>query len=367
MKTQRFLQTPFWADFKSNHGWTRLYFKRNDDETLEKLTSYDDTVPNESRLTVLLRKIKIFYIAYIPMAPEYFDRTPESKIEDSDRERYFSTMKSLTASLKKYLPSNTIFVRYDIPVDFTDIDEKNRFVSSTRKGNKFKKSRVDIQPPDTVLLSLEKTEEEILGGMKNKWRYNIRLAAKKGVEVTRFYSSDENFDTAFDEFYKLFEQTSKRDSVSFHAKSYYKDLLSRGTKTEDKQNPLITLYLAKHENDFLAGIITLFCPREAVYLYGASGNIKRNLMPAYLLQWTAIQDAKNYGCPVYDFYGCPPTDDENHPMHGLYLFKTGFGGDLIHRPGSYDFPLSAMYYVYEMVEKLRAWWFKVAMKKVHNR
>ena len=171
---------------------------------------------------------------------------------------------------------------------------------------------------------------------------------------------------AFDKFYKLFQETSERDGVSFHGKDYYIDLLKRGAKSEN-ENPRITLYLAKHEEDYLAGIITLFCGREAVYLYGASGNVKRNLMPAYLLQWTAIQDAKKYGSPCYDFYGMPPTGDENHPMHGLYLFKTGFGGQNTHRIGSYDFPLKKYYSLYLTAEKLRAWWFRKVVKKLHHR
>ena len=91
-------------------------------------------------------------------------------------------------------------------------------------------------------------------------------------------------------------------------------------------------------------------------------------MPAYLLQWTAIQDAKEYGCLTYDFYGMPPTDDENHPMHGLYLFKTGFGGKNTHRPGSFDAILNKNdYRLYAAVENLRAFYYKVIVKKLHGR
>ena len=90
-------------------------------------------------------------------------------------------------------------------------------------------------------------------------------------------------------------------------------------------------------------------------------------MPAYLLQWTAIKDAKAYGSQYYDMYGMPPTDDENHPMHGLYLFKTGFGGKNIHRPGSYDVPTSNFYAFYNFAEKLRAFWHKKIMKKIRGR
>ena len=130
-----------------------------------------------------------------------------------------------------------------------------------------------------------------------------------------------------------------------------------------KDAPLITVYIASHEGENLASIITLFSKSEAVYLYGASSNAKRNLMPAYLLQWTAICDAKSYGSVVYDFYGMPPSDDKNHPMYGLYLFKTGFGGRIVHRPGSLDFPLSPLYAPYAFAESARAFYHK-RIKKI---
>ena len=149
-------------------------------------------------------------------------------------------------------------------------------------------------------------------------------------------------------------------------KNYYLDLLNSSAETQNA--PVVRLYLAKHEADVLAGIITLFCKKEAVYLYGASGNIKRNFMPAYLLQWNAICDAKKIGCPVYDFYGCPPEENKNHPMHGLFLFKTGFGGKLIHRPGSFDVVLKKNWYAfYKTAEKLRAWFNKYLKKKIAGR
>jgi lipid II:glycine glycyltransferase (peptidoglycan interpeptide bridge formation enzyme) len=107
----------------------------------------------------------------------------------------------------------------------------------------------------------------------------------------------------------------------------------------------------------------IFYEKEAVYLYGASGNEKRNLMPSYLLQWNAIRDAKNSGCGFYDFYGCPPSDDKNHPMHGLFLFKTGFGGKLVHRPGSFDVILKRRtYFLYRCAEKIRSVYFKKIKK-----
>ncbi len=379
---QRFLQTNFWADFKAAHGWKKYLFEIKDNSVLSVYKNEQDNTKNTSnksntvdfcanndsnilQLSVLVRefsiKIKKISLAYIPMAPEFLGFDWEK-----DKKNYWEQISNLTKLIKPYLPKNTAFVRFDPPLDFKTIEEREQckkdassLFLAQKKSFRPKKSFVDVQPPDTVLLPLEKSEDEILSSMKSKWRYNIRLSAKKGVEVKKYRFSDEHFSEAFEDFYRLFEQTSERDKVSFHGKDYYYDLLKRG----DSENPSVNLYLAYHEGEALAGIITLFCEREAVYLYGASGNVKRNLMPAYLLQWTAIQDAKKYGCPVYDFYGIPPTDDENHPMHGLYLFKTGFGGTIVHRPGSFDVGFNFFYKLYSSAEQCRAWWHKKFLKQ----
>lgn len=358
-QAQRFLQTDFWADFKTAHGWKKYSFILSPDGTVSERNSENQSAPDRTIISVLVRKFSLkltaFYIAYVPMAPECAN---------------LEFIETVSANLKKYLPKNTVYIRFDPPVGFATATERDEAVEKLRhnRNTKARPASVCVQPPDTTILGLNKSCDELLAAMKSKWRYNIRLSQKKGVEVSYYTADSPEFETVFDQFYSLFEITGKRDGVNFHAKSYYKDLLERGKPSVCADGPQIRLYLAKHEDDYLAGIITLFCKREAVYLYGASGNLKRNLMPAYLLQWTAIQDAKKYGCPEYDFYGIPPTDAENHPMHGLYLFKTGFGGQEIHRIGSIDVPLrSVMYSLYSAAEKIRAWWHKKFLKKLIGR
>ena len=370
---QHFLQTEFWANFKGRHGW-KTYFFIFDGENISKVDSFKECKENEKCLSVLVRsfslKIKKFSIAYIPMSPEF------SSNEENLRQNFFNELESISKKIFKFLPQNTICIRFDPALDFENLEERNNFVANEKKffrqhkDNKenfrIEKTATDIQPPDTVLLSLLESEEKILSEMKSKWRYNIRLAAKKGVEVKSYSAKEADFSKAFEEFFKLFMQTSERDGVQFHQKNYYLDLLN--SSAENPNAPVVKLYLATHESDDLAGIITLFCKKEAVYLYGASGNIKRNFMPAYLLQWNAICDAKKFGCPIYDFYGCPPEENKNHPMHGLFLFKTGFGGKLIHRPGSFDVVLKKNWYtLYRTAEKLRAWFYKSLKNKLAGR
>jgi lipid II:glycine glycyltransferase (peptidoglycan interpeptide bridge formation enzyme) len=171
---------------------------------------------------------------------------------------------------------------------------------------------------------------EIKAQMKPKWRYNANLAIKKGVMVSR--TGMEKIGV----FYELLKETAVRDGISIHNFDYYKALFD--FDWYDGVKPDIRLYLAEHEGDLLAGIITLLRGREAFYLYGASSGIKRNLMAPYTLQLKAMEDAKLSGCLEYDLYGIPPNKDPDHPMAGLYRFKTGFGGSIIKRAGCWDYP-----------------------------
>jgi lipid II:glycine glycyltransferase (peptidoglycan interpeptide bridge formation enzyme) len=351
----RFLQSGFWTAFKAGHGWKTLYFDAG-------VTNAD--VSFSFSCSVLIRtfgkKCACFSVAYIPMMVELPVKYRDPLGQAGE---YTHLLTDFAAALKQYLPGNTICVRFDPPLDFYTCEDRDFFVNSLKTFSaadhlKIVKTKVDIQPPDTVLLDITQSPDAMLGAMRSKWRYNIHLAEKKGVVVHAYKAGGSGIDDALTVFYDLYRTTAARDGIALHSKQYYADLLSLSASERTSGAPLVTLYVASHENDNLAAIITLFSKREAVYLYGASGNVKRNLMPAYLLQWTAINDAKAYGSPVYDFYGMPPSDDRNHPMYGLYLFKTGFGGKIVHRPGSIDIPLSPFYTLYTAAEDIRAFYHK---------
>jgi lipid II:glycine glycyltransferase (peptidoglycan interpeptide bridge formation enzyme) len=188
--------------------------------------------------------------------------------------------------------------------------------------------------------------------MKSKWRYNISLAAKKGVQVACVSAGDDGGADKVEIFYKLLTETAERDGIAVHSFEYYKTLFE--LCEEKGKNTKIRLYAAVHENDTLAAIVVLTRAPYATYLYGASSNVKRNLMAPYALQWQAMRDAKEAGCRYYDLFGIPPDDNPNHPMAGLYLFKTGFGGKIIHRPGSWDYTYKPLIYaLFNIAEALR--------------
>jgi lipid II:glycine glycyltransferase (peptidoglycan interpeptide bridge formation enzyme) len=354
-----FLQTPFWGSFKAAHGWQPNYF-RVEAETDENTVSFD--------LSVLVRPLfRVASIAYIPLGPA---------VDIAGPARQSAFLAELSEHLAPMLPSNTIFIRFDPPWCTTvcntgkeeneasgtvDAPARNDFPAPLPRPAR--KAPAHIQPPDTVILDLSKTEDSLLAEMKSKWRYNVRLGEKKGVSI-RSLDGERGSGEGIELFYALYLETASRDGISIHSKKYYRDLVARAASASSAENPVsVRVYLAEHEGAVLASIITLFCGCEAVYLYGASSNEKRNLMPAYSLQWKAIRDAKAAGCTRYDFYGMPPTDDPSHPMHGLYRFKTGFGGSIVHRVGSYDIPLRPVRYtLYRTAEAARTFWFKRIVK-----
>lgn len=174
-------------------------------------------------------------------------------------------------------------------------------------------------------------EKDLLAGMKEKWRYNLRLASRKGVSVRR---GEEQAD--LDTFYRLYETTSERDQFFIHSKQHYQDVM-RLYSPGDR----FALFLAEYEGKPIAGIIVLRLGRWSWYMYGASANEYRNLMPNHLLQWTAIQWAKSHGCWYYNFRGIPEILQEGQELWGVYVFKRGFGGypmrflathDLVYQP-----------------------------------
>ncbi len=345
--SESFLQTSFWAEFKSLHGWNHSQYS---------ITALINGVELSLSCSVLFRTFSsIFTICYIPLGIELGQKCPFSYSSGD----YQLLLKEFCSELAKKCPKNTLCIRIDPPISFIKQEDVLTYVSYFEKNyHPLKKAPVNIQPPDTVILDLSLSEDGLLDQMKSKWRYNIRLAEKKGVVVVQ--DENENIDI----FYSLYEQTAKRDGIAIHSKDYYKSLFVLAKKYKDVK---VRLYTALHEGDVIASIITLFTKNQGVYVYGASSNEKRNLMSTYLLQWKAICDAKSEGCLSYDFYGIPPTDDEHHPMHGLHRFKTGFGGRIIHRIGSIDYPVSGFYIVYSFAELIRNFWFKKVKKIATDR
>jgi peptidoglycan pentaglycine glycine transferase (the first glycine) len=182
----------------------------------------------------------------------------------------------------------------------------------------------NIQPPRTIIIDLTGTADEILASMKQKTRYNIRLAEKKGVTVHPW----DNLSA----FHDIMLVTGERDGFGVHSEEYYRRayelLYAKG---------MCEILLAEYDGKPLAALFVARHGSRAYYLYGASTDQERNRMPTYLLQWEAMKWAKARGSEEYDLWGVPDEDEEtleanfesrHTGLWGVYRFKRGFGGQL---------------------------------------
>ena len=187
---------------------------------------------------------------------------------------------------------------------------------------------------DEWVLNIQPDEKEILAGMKEKWRYNIRLAGRKGVTVRKGEGQAD-----LDAFYNIYITTSERDQFFIHNKTFYEEV-SRLYNQDDR----FALFLAEYEGKPIAGIIVLRYGRWSWYMYGASSNEQRNLMPNHLLQWNGMQWAKSHGCWYYNFRGIPEVLEEGQELWGVYVFKRGFGGYAIRSLETHDLVYQPLVY-----------------------
>ena len=318
------LQSGFWGTFKAEHGWIPRGYSW-------------EFQGQEYRFLLLERR---FFgglgMAYVPYGPKL---PPDLNSHEAT-----SLLAGIGMALRRRLSRGCFMVRFDLGGEGSGDETKPDALEWP-----LWRSPYPVQPQDTVVLSLDADEETLLARMRKKTRYNIRLATKRGVRIQR-HSAEEALGI-LPHWYALYRETSLRNRISLHSESYYRALIRLSMKVGA---PSISLYTAHHENEALGGIIVAHLGNRSLYMYGASSNLKRELMPNYLLQWRAIVDAQGLGASEYDFFGIPPTDDPEHPMHGLMRFKTGFGGEIRHYPGAWDFPIrKPIYRLYRPAEALR--------------
>lgn len=180
-----------------------------------------------------------------------------------------------------------------------------------------------VQPQATQLLKIDPEPEALKAAFKPKTRYNLNLAERKGVTVEG--------STDVHTFARLAGDTARRQGIHLPGPAFYQALIDL-FRRDDR----VRLYLAHHEGDALGGILVVRFGTTAYYLYGGSTDLKRELMPNYLLHWRAMLDFRALGCDTYDWWGIPEEPAADHPWFGLYRFKTGFGGETVRYVGLYE-------------------------------
>jgi peptidoglycan pentaglycine glycine transferase (the first glycine) len=307
------LQSWTWGAFKGRWGWSARPL----------ILQLNETRRPQAAALLLKRPLPRlpYCILYVPCGPllDYGDarlrRVVLNQLEQIARQE------------------RAIFVKIDPAVIHSyDLDSEPRLSPTgaavrrdlEERGWRF--SADQIQFRNSVTLDLELSEEELLARMKQKTRYNIRLAARKEVAI-RAGSPDD-----FDRFFALYAETAVRDGFTIRPKAYYLDIWSNFQAAGQGH-----LLLAEYDRQLLGGVFLVGYGRQAIYMYGASSDLERPRMPNYLLQWEAIRWAKAVGYTLYDMWGAPDEFVETDRMWGVWRFKSGFNGQVVGHIGAWDY------------------------------
>lgn len=305
-----FMQSSMWARQKPEWSW-------------EALMSRDGDGNIKGTLAVLVRRVP-----GLPFTLMYGCRGPVCDPADGDT---IAELASGARGLAKRYRSFALKLDPDIPSgnsEFINTLEALGFRAASA-GKNFE----GIQPRYVFRLNIEgKTEEELFSSFHSKTRYNIRLAQRKGVAV-RVCSAE-----ALPDFSSLMLETGVRDGFVTRGQDYFKNMLRN-------LGEHARLYMAYVGETPVAGTIAVWFGDKVWYLYGASSNEYRNLMPNYLLQWEMIRWALEKGCRLYDFRGVSGDVSEDNPLYGLYRFKKGFNGDFTEFVGEYDLVFNRAVYL----------------------
>ena len=324
------LQTRPWGELKALHGWRALH---------STVVSTTHKILGVSLILTRTLPRGLGKLAYVPRGP----------VVDWDNEEFATATVNTTSKLARRHGAIALIIEPDL----FDTPSDQHLLS--RCG--LQPLPFTVQPRRTVLVNLDVDEEvDILAGMKQKTRYNIGLARRKGV-VIRTGNID---DAAV--FYNMMQTTADRDTFSIHPYEYYRDFLSLFAPDNDEQS-MARLFIAEYQGQPLAAVIATAVGKRAIYLYGASTNEKRELMPTYLLQWEAMLWARSKGCVSYDLWGVPDEDEStleaqfeqrNDGLWGVYRFKRGFGGQVVRHIGAWVKVFSPLrWWLYQQASRLR--------------
>ena len=309
-----FLQLWEWGQVKNLTGWKPIRL------VLEK--------DGQIRAAMLILKRTL----PIPLVKRAIFYSPRGPVADQDNAEEHRLLFAAARQIARR--EGAIFVKID-----PDIPAQNQNYAKMLSACGFQRQLSGlnfegVQPNYVMRLDLTPEPAELLADMHQKWRYNIKLAGRKGVTVTQ---AEERTD--LEVFYSILEETAQRDHFLIRGYSYFESIWDHMIA-----NGYARIFLAHYQGEIVAGTLAFILGDKAWYLYGASSNRHRNVMPNYLLQWEMIRWAKAQGCTVYDFRGVSGDLDEENPLYGLYRFKKGFNGVLTKFVGEWDFVYRPVWY-----------------------
>lgn len=337
-------QTPFWGRVKQNQGFIPQGYELTISKDL--LVSQASSLEKKGEDLLLLIKYidPTTCFAYVPYGP---------KLEPTF-ENQGLLLEQISESIRPFLPANCAFIRFDLnwenqwAVENEYFDQLGNWIGpppnrtqeyrvnfATVNWN-LQKSIEDSLPKNTFFLDLNLSEQELLYNMRYNTRYNVRKAYKDGITV-REYGLD-----YMDEWYKLYLETAIRHQMPVQNQEFFAAILRN--QDNSPKGVTVKMLMADIDGQFVSSMFLVLSKKRGTYLYGASSTGKNNLMASYALQWESIRIAKQWGCTEYDMFGSAPNLNQSHPLHGVHIYKKGFGGNLYHRMGCWDYPYDQRIY-----------------------
>jgi lipid II:glycine glycyltransferase (peptidoglycan interpeptide bridge formation enzyme) len=262
-------------------------------------------------------------------------------------------LERLSLRLRSYLHPLPTFLRFDTVWETPYQDEDDFLPSGQWAGppetrvreirmnygtatHRIRKAPSNFLPANTVLVDLSRGLDAVFGDMRQNTRNCIRRSVRSDVAVRRLGRE------ALPEWYGIYEATARRKGFRAHGLNYFEELVRLAERVRDQAGPdasvpHVDLLLAASERRPVAGLLMARYDAVAYYLFAGSLPRRRDAMPSYGLQWEAMQSARQAGCKWYDLFGVAPNGMPGHALHGMYVFKTGFGGRLVHRRGAWDY------------------------------
>jgi len=337
-----FLQTYEWGQVKAKYGWTPYYSVWTGDGKWKVVSDPNQLSTHRSPViaATLILKRTILNSGFAARLSILY--APKGPLMDWGNEQLRARVLNDLQSYARR--QGAIFLKLDpdvvlgrgVPGAETEFTENSgQAVRSDLSRRGWIDSNDQIQFKNSVLVDLSATEDEILMRMKQKTRYNIRLAEKKGVTVRTGGVED------LPMLFKMYAETSVRDGFVIRDEGYY---MTVWKMYMESMEPSAVPLVAEVDGEPVAAIFVFMFSRRAYYVYGMSRSLHREKMPAYLLQWEAMKLAKLRECSVYDLWGAPDVFDESDLMWGVYRFKEGLGGEVVRTLGAYDFAPNKLWY-----------------------
>ena len=301
------LQSWEWGEVKAASGWEPIRI----------------AVTEGGQIRAAIQILKRSFLFYAP-------RGPVLDIKDE------KTLDLLLSEVRKLAKKHKAVA---LKID-PEVEENDPAVQILKKRG-FIPQKKQVQPRATFYLDLTRPLDDLLASFEEKTRYNIRLAAKKGVKVIR--------DQGAEIFYDIYRETARRDNFLIHPRSYYQKIME--IMGPQQMARVFVAYLA---DEPIAAVLVFCFGNRVWYMYGSSKSERREVMPNHALHWEVIKWAKEKGYKLYDLWGIPADPKPGHPLWGVYRFKKGFKGRQVNLVGACDLVYDPLFY--NLFNKGLVWW-----------